>query len=300
MTDPTLANDDQLHRFLLERSGVRGVMLHLRQSWQTIAARESYPQPLLELLGQTTAAAALLTGHIKVDGRLAIQLRGSGNLRTLFADCDSTGRLRGIALWQDPLPDTFGLRDLGRSAVLAITIENRAPGRQEPTRYQGLVGMDADTLGQAFEHYFDASEQLPTRLLLAADGRRAAGLMLQQLPGEERDPDGWTRAQALFDTLGPGELLATDSGTLLRRLFHEEGVRLLQSRSLEFGCSCSRQRVGDVLLTLGRDEAEAALDSGGGVAQVTCEFCNERYRFDRVDIEQLFSGGGSEVPTQLQ
>jgi molecular chaperone Hsp33 len=291
---------DLLHRFLLQRSGVRGVLLQLNETWQAVIARGDYPPALQRLLGEATAAAALLTGHVKVDGRLAIQLRGEHNLKTLFADCDSQGRVRAIALWNPPLPDPLGPRDLGDSAVLAITIENRPPGRIEPTRYQGLVSLQAETLAQALEHYFDNSEQLPTRLLLAADGARAGGLMLQQLPGNTAGSDDWPRAQALFDTLGGAELLATDAPTLLYRLFHEEEVRLLSTQPLRFGCSCSRKRVGEVLLALGRDEAWAALDSGGGAARITCEFCNEQYRFDQVDLEQLFAGGGSEPPTQLQ
>jgi molecular chaperone Hsp33 len=291
---------DLLHRFLLQRSGVRGVLLQLHDAWQAVIARGDYPPALQRLLGEATAAAALLTGHVKVDGRLAIQLRGDGNLKTLFADCDSQGRVRAIALWNPPLPDPLGPRDLGPSAVLAITIENRPPGRIEPTRYQGLVSLRAGTLAEALEHYFDNSEQLPTRLLLAADGRRAGGLMLQQLPGNAADGDDWPRAQALFDTLGGEELLATDAATLLHRLFHEEDVRLLSTQVLSFGCSCSRKRAGEVLLALGRDEAYAALDSGEGAAWITCEFCNEHYAFDQVDLEQLFAGGGSDEPTRLQ
>lgn len=299
MSEPNDSPDDHLHRFLLERSGVRGVLVQLGPSWQEMQRRGDYPPALRRLLGETAAAAALFTGHVKVDGRLAIQLRGSGNLRTLFADCDSNGRLRSIALWQDPLPDPLGPRELGADALLAITIETRQPGHRDPTRYQGLVGLDSDTLAHAFEQYFDRSEQLPTRLLLAAGAQRAAGLMLQQLPGQAQDPDGWPRAQALFETLGADELLATDPATLLRRLFHEEDVRLLSTRRLAFGCSCSRERVGGMLLGLGRDEALATLDAADPI-EVTCEFCNQQYRFDRVDVEQLFAGGGSSEPTQVQ
>jgi molecular chaperone Hsp33 len=287
---------DTLHRFLLERTGVRGVLVQLADSWQTIAARDDYPPALLELLGQTTVAAALLAGHVKVDGRLGIQLRGSGALRTLCADCDSSGRLRGLALWQPPLPEPLQPRELGRDALMAITIERAGLSAGEPTRYQGLVALDADSLAEAFEHYFDRSEQLPTRLLLAATGSHAAGLLLQQLPGQVGDDDAWPRVQALFDTLGARELLATEPDVLLRRLFHEEDVRLLSSRPLQFGCHCSRERVGQVLLTLGREEADAAVAAGEGAALVTCEFCNQRYRFDPVDVEQLFAGGGSGQP----
>jgi molecular chaperone Hsp33 len=289
---------DQLHRFLLQRTGIRGVLVQLSDSWDAIASRNAYPSPLLSLLGQTTAAAALMAGHVKVNGRLGIQMRGSGKLRTLFADCDSSGQLRGIALWQEPLPDPLGPRQLGASAVLAITIEQQAAAERDATRYQGLVALDADTLAQAFEHYFDRSEQLPTRLLLAADRHRAAGIMLQQLPGQATDEDGWPRANALFETLGAEELMDTEPLTLLHRLFHEEEVALLSSRPLRFGCSCSRQRVGEVLLALGQAEAMAALESGGGAVEVTCEFCNQHYSFDPVDLEQLFAGGGSSEPIE--
>lgn len=293
MQDPD-SPDDRLIRFLLARSGVRGVLVRLQATWQHIRAREAYPDSLAQLLGQTTVAAALFTGHIKVDGRLAIQLKGSGALRTLFADCHSDGALRGIALWQPPLPEPLALAELGRHAIMAITIE-RAPGRSgETQRYQGLVPLSGATLSQAFESYFDRSEQLPTRVLLAADSHQACGLLLQQLPGESLDIDGWPRAQALFDTLHGDELLRTDPELLLHRLFHEDAPELLSQKPLRFACSCSRQRVGDMLLSLGRDEAEAALAGNAGTLEVSCEFCAQKYRFDAVDLSLLFAGGGSE------
>jgi molecular chaperone Hsp33 len=290
MTD--VPDEDVLHRFLLERSGVRGVLVQLDETWQAVRSRAAYPPTVLRLLGETLASAALFTGHAKVEGRLSIQMRGHGALRTLFAECTRAGTLRGLARWSGALPPELSPRQLGEDAVLAITIETGAPAGREPTRYQGLVGLDADSLGDAFESYFERSEQLPTRLLLSADDQRAVGIMLQQLPGSEGDADAWPRAQALFDTLGPDELRRTPAAELLYRLFHEEGVRLLASQPLEFGCSCSRERVGNMLLSLGREEAFAALRDD--VAEVICEFCNQHYHFDRVDMEQLFAGGGSE------
>jgi molecular chaperone Hsp33 len=286
-----VADDDVLHRFLLERSGVRGVLVRLDETWRTVRARAPYPAQLAGLLGETLAAAALFTGHAKIDGRLSVQLKGDGALRTLFAECTREGTLRGLAHWHDPLPAELGPRQFSAGSMLAITIETRPQGARDITRYQGLVGLDSDTLAGAFERYFVQSEQLPTRLLLAADGDRASGLMLQQLPGAAGDADAWPRANALFDTLGAAEMMSTSSEALLYRLFHEEDVRLLASQPLAFGCSCSRERVGAMLLGLGHEEAEAALQ--GDVAEVICEFCNQKYHFDRIDIEQLFAGGGS-------
>jgi molecular chaperone Hsp33 len=291
----TLTDRDVLHRFLLERSGVRGVLVRLDETWQTIRARAAYPEAVAALLGESLAAAALFTGHAKIEGRLAIQLKGDAPLRTVFAECTQAGTLRGLAHWREPLPATLTPRDFGAGSMLAMTIETRGQSAREPTRYQGLVGLDADSLDAAFEDYFARSEQLPSRILLRADADRATGLMLQQLPGSEADPDAWPRSQALFDTLGAEELLNTPCDELLYRLFHEEEVRLLASQPLRFGCSCSRERVAAMWLGLGRDEAEAALQDD--VAEVICEFCNERYLFDRIDLQQVFSGGGSDAPS---
>ena len=185
-------------------------------------------------------------------------------------------------------------------ALLAITIENPAFGNREPIRYQGLVALDADSLAGAFEGYFRQSEQLPTRILLAVDDQRAAGLMLQKLPGDSGDAEGWNHAGALFDTLGPAELLACDTPTLLTRLFHEGGVRLLGSRPLRFACSCSRERVESMLVSLGAEEARAAV--ADDEAKVRCEFCGEEYRFSSEQIEQLLEAAKAslEAPERAQ
>ena len=285
----TAADRDALARFLLPGAGVRGVRVHLDDAWAQIRARAAgVPAVAVEMLGEAAAAAALFTGHAKVDGRLSVQLRGTGALRTLFAECTAAGTLRGIAQLGEGEPPR-DLRALGDGAVLAITIENPAGPGREPVRYQGLVPLDADSLAGAFEDYFRQSEQLPTRILLAADDRRAAGLMLQKLPGDAGDDDGWARAGALFDTLSPAELLDWPTATLLHRLFHEEAPQAMGERPLRFACSCSRDRVGAMLRSLGRDEAEAAAAANGGEVQVRCEFCGQSYEFDPDEIASLFA-----------
>jgi len=292
---------DSLTRFLLPGAGVRGVRVHLDATWEQIRARAEYPAAVAELLGEAAAAAALFTGHAKVDGRLSVQLRGDGPLRTLFAECTASGTLRGIAQVEEDIAPARDLRSLGESALLAITIENPGLAGRDPVRYQGMVALDEDSLTAAFEGYFRQSEQLPTRLLLAADGDRAAGLMLQKLPGDEGDADGWNRACALFDTLTPRELLELPAETLLVRLFHEDDVKLLGSRPLAFACSCSRERVEAMLVSLGEEEAEAAVADGH--AQVRCEFCGQTYLFSSEQIGDLFTPAGLELqpaPDRLQ
>lgn len=278
---------DTLTRFLLPSAGVRGVAVRLDETWQTVAGRTHYPAAARELLGEAVAAAALFTGHTKVDGRLSIQLRSQGALRTLFAECTAAGTVRGIVQVQDGQDAPRDLQDLGEDALLAITIENPGLDPREPQRYQSLVGLQASRLAEAFEDYFRQSEQLPTRLLLAVDQGRASGLMLQKLPGDEGDADGWTRAGALFETLGEPELLAVPTRELLHRLFHEEAPQILTERPIRFGCSCSRERVASMLQSLGEDEAMAAL--ADGVAEVRCEFCGQEYRFTPSQIAELFS-----------
>ncbi|MGO1003016.1 Hsp33 family molecular chaperone HslO [Lysobacter sp. CA196] len=300
---PAAQTDDRdcLTRFLIEAAGVRGVRVHLHDTWQQIRERSDYPAAAAELLGEAAAAAALFTGHAKVDGRLSVQLRGNGALRTLFAECTAAGTLRGIVqLDEDAGPASRDLRAMGPDAMLAITIENPGLHGREPVRYQGLVGLESDSLAGAFEGYFRQSEQLPTRLLLAADERQAAGLMLQKLPGDEGDDDGWVRVGALFDTLSAGELLDLPTDTLLTRLFHEDGIQLLGGKPLGFACSCSRERVEAMLVSLGQEEAEAA--AADGEAEIRCEFCGQRYGFDRNQIAGLFAAAAHEIeaPDRLQ
>ena len=306
IASPAIADRDRLTRFLIAGAGVRGVHVHLDDTWQHIRARaagsgdDAPPAAAVELLGEAAAAAALFTGHAKIDGRLSIQLRGHGALRTLFAECTAAGTLRGIVQLAGDGEISRDLRALGPDAVLAITIENPGMGGREPMRYQGMVALASDALAGAFEDYFRQSEQLPTRLLLAADNRRAAGLMLQKLPGDEGDADGWARAGALFDTLRPRELLDGSGDTALSRLFHEDGVQVIGSKPLRFACSCSRERVQAMLVALGHEEARAAV--ADGEASVRCEFCGQCYRFSADEIETMLAMAAMEMaaPERLQ
>jgi molecular chaperone Hsp33 len=299
---------DALQSFSLPAANARGAVVRLEDAWDEVAGRSEHPAAVTELLGEALAAAALLTAHAKIDGRLSLQLRGPGPVRMLFAECTAEGTVRGIAQVDEETTGaglTRDVRELGEGAVLAITIENHAGPGREPRRYQGLVPLESESLQGALEDYFRQSEQLPTRILLAADGHRVAGLLLQRVPGEGGhgatgdDADGWLRATALMDTLGQRELLDVPSLELLHRLFHEEEVRVPPARPLRFACSCSRARVADVLSSLGEEEALAAAVEG--VAEIRCEFCGERYHFDADAIAGLFRNDPSApAPDRLQ
>jgi len=296
----TVLVEDVLHRFLLERAGVRGVLVRLGAAWREVAGRADYSPALRALLGESLAASALLTGNIKLEGSLSIELKSSGPLRLLFTECSDQGHLRGLARAEGVLPAPLQLEALP-DAVMAITIGHAERGQ----RYQGLVDLRHAELAGALEGYFTQSEQLPARILLAADGEHAVGLMLQRLPGEGgrdgvHDEDAWPRIGHLIDTLGKQEMLATAPEDLLYRLFHEESVRLFDPRPLAFGCSCTRERVESMLRSLGRAEVEAALEAREGEIEVTCEFCAQRYTFDRIDAEHLLSHSSLSAPGTAQ
>ena len=283
-----MAHTDALHRFQLDRAGVRGALVRLDAAWQALRTQGDYAGALGVLLGETLAASALFTSTIKFDGRLSVQLQDSGALKLLFAECTHEGHVRGIARWQGTPPAT-PIR-LEPNARLAITIENQVT----QTRYQGIVPVESGDLAQAFEQYFARSEQLPTRIVLAQAGDRCAGLLLQQIAssgghGVDHDEDGWNRVGHLLATLSQQELLALSAQDLLLRLFHDENVRLQPPQPLAFHCRCSRDRVADMLRSLGQAECAATLAEQGSV-QVDCEFCNRRYVFDEADIDALFSG----------
>ena len=162
--------------------------------------------------------------------------------------------------------------------------------QQDGQRYQGVTSIDGQGLAAALENYFRQSEQLRTRFWLAADGERAVGMLIQELPGGVADDDARTRIEMLADTLTDKELLSLPAETLLRRLFHEEPLRLFEPEPVAFRCSCSREKIGETLRALGRKDIEALLAEQGSV-QVDCDFCNRHYTFDRVDIVRLFVEG---------
>ncbi|RYD14338.1 MAG: Hsp33 family molecular chaperone HslO [Lysobacteraceae bacterium] len=282
----TPVSNDFLHRFHLERAGVRGALVRLEHGWRRILENGAYAAPLASLLGETVAASALFTSTIKFEGRLSIHLRDSGALRLLFADCTHDGHVRGIVRW-DGMPPQAAVQ-LDPAARLAITIENTTTD----SRYQGLVPVQGTTLAQAFEGYFERSEQLPTRIMLASHANRCGGILLQQIAGAggtaSGDADGWNRVGHLLATLDDAELLGLPPEQVLLRLFHEEGVRLQPAQPLAFGCTCSRARVADMLRSLGRAESDSVLAEQGSV-DVTCEFCNRRYVFDEADIAEVFA-----------
>ena len=274
---------ESLQRFLIEHTNVRGEWVHLDATWQAVLERADYPPAVREPLGEAMAAVALLAATNKFNGSLTLQVSGDGPISLLVVQATAAKTLRGLAHWRSDVPEGSLAARFGHARIV-ITID---PG-QGKERYQGVVGLVGDHLGDALKEYFERSEQLPTQLWLAANEQVAAGLLLQKLPGETEDADAWNRTVTLAETVTRDELLALGADEVLRRLYHEEQVRLCERDPVSFRCTCSRERVADMILGLGPDEARSILDEQGEIS-VNCDFCNAHYLFDAVDVEQIFA-----------
>lgn len=300
--------------FQLESSGLRGRLVELGGVVDDIVSRHDYPHPVASLLAECLALTAALSAVLKYEGIFSLQTKGDGPISLLVADATSDGDIRGYAEVaegrESEIPDTAVDRPvealLGKGR-LAFTVDQGS----HTNRYQGIVEMTGATLAECAQHYFRQSEQLPTRLSLAAgrddDGTwRAAALMLQQIPRDDTDYDTrwdvsgiededaaeeWRRAGLLMDTLQPDEFLDRDLGgeAILYRLFNEDGVRVFQDRPLQAGCRCTAERVENVLRGMPPDELEPLKVDGNIV--VTCQFCKQDYVYDAVDLAALSSPG---------
>lgn len=279
-----MTTGDSLQRFIFEHAPIRGEIVHLDATWQAVLERRDYPPRVRDVLGEMMAAAALLTATLKFEGRLIMQVQGRGPVNLLMVECTSNRTMRAIAQWNGDVPEA-PLSDLVGDGRLAVTIDP-SNGKE---RYQAVVELEGLSVAEAFENYFARSEQLDTRLWLAADPNQAAGMLLQKLPESPMaDDDTWNRAVHLSSTITRQELLALPVRDIIHRLYHEEDIRLFSRVPVSFRCSCSRERVESVLRMLGRDEIHSILAEQGTV-RVDCEFCGNRYEFDRIDAEQLFA-----------
>ena len=324
----------ELHKFLFDGMPVRGMIVRLTDGWQEILARRAsntatgaYARPVAELLGEMTAAATLMQANIKFNGSLILQVFGDGPVKVMVAEVKHDLALRATATVVGQLPEEARLPDMvnvNNKGRCAITLEpkGRLPGQQP---YQGIVplfgdeGEKLDKLSDVLQHYMLQSEQLDTTLVLAADDKVAAGLLIQRLPvkGEgnlegtsDRDVnvenedeigrnEDYNRISILASSLTRDELLTLDVDTILRRLFWEEKLLRFEPQSgLEgprFACNCSRERVAGMIRGLGIEEAEEILAERGDI-EVGCDFCGRQYRFDAVDAAQIFKPAGDQMP----
>ncbi|MEP5230558.1 MAG: Hsp33 family molecular chaperone HslO [Alloalcanivorax sp.] len=277
---------DHKQRFLFPDSDIRGELVQVESSVSRILEGHSYPLPVQGLIGEAVAAVALLASTLKFKGRLALQAQGKGPVSLLLAECSHDGDLRALARHSDGQDWSHGdIQTLIGEGTMVITI-TPDQGRQ----YQGIVPLSGDTLAECLQGYFQQSEQLPTSLWLASGNNRAAGLLLQRLPNQLATTDGnnqmWEHLDALASTLQMEELLNLDDQTILHRLFHDTPPQLPDAQPLQFGCTCSRDRNRNALISLGNQELQQLLDEDGEVT-LTCDFCRHQEHFDAVDLAAM-------------
>jgi molecular chaperone Hsp33 len=302
MSITPITGQDTLQKFIFDNAAVRGELIDVSGTWREVLSRHNYPAPVKKLLGEMVAAAALLSANLKFNGSIIMQIHGDGPVRLLVVECDADLHLRATAkLAPDAviaddakLPSLLNENGKGRFIITLDPLE-KMPGQQP---YQGVVPLDGDSVATVIENYMLRSEQLDTKLWLAADDNVSRGLLLQKLPDHggttgatpltsEDALETWNRAVILGSTLKEKELLETTIDVLMQRLFWEETIRVFEPLHPAFHCTCTREKVGNMLKMLGREEVDSVLDEHGLVG-VNCDFCGQHYEYDKVDCAQLF------------
>jgi molecular chaperone Hsp33 len=287
MSDTSLP-DDLVGAFQIEGEPVRGRVARLGPAIDQILRSHDYPEPVANLLGEACALAALVGSNLKFDGRLIVEARGSGPVRYVVADYDTSGGLRGYCRFEpDEVAEASkgfvrpGAKSLLGEGVFLMTVDQGA----DMDRYQGLTTIEGETLALCAEQYFAQSEQTPTRVRLAVGqteaGARAGGVLIQYIAEDDARGstlEAWERSQALFETLGEDELIDPELSTdqLLFRLYHEDGVRVFEAKPLRPFCRCNRERIETVLKSFDAEERAEMVEPDGRI-HVTCEFCSKVY-----------------------
>jgi molecular chaperone Hsp33 len=313
----------ELHKFLFDGLPVRGSLVRLTGAWQEVLVRRAantatgaYPPRVSEMLGEMLAAGALMQSNIKFNGALVLQIMGDGPVKVAVAEIQSdlslraTATVQGTVAMDSKLSDMVNVLNKGRCAI-TLDPKDKFPGQQP---YQGVVPLHGDhnekleSLAHVLEHYMLQSEQLDTKLVLAANDTVAAGLLIQRLPvqgdknlGEKSREDeigiseAFNRIALFADSLKREELLGLDVDTILHHLFWEEKVLRFEPSYPRFACTCSRERVSSMLHSLGSVEVESILAEQDKV-EVGCDFCGVQYRFDAVDAAALFTQSAVQPP----
>lgn len=276
---------DVRQNFIFKNYAVRGTLVRLKESYQTIIHQHHYPEVLGNLLGEGLLGVALMSSFLKHRGKLTLQFQGEGNLRLLSARCTEENHIRGLVRATPELISEKNLLQALHNGLLNLTYEPEHLGQP----YQSIIEVKHSSIAKNLEEYFVRSEQLPTKFMLMSDHEIAAGLMLQVLPAQnEGDREAFSTFTMLAETLSTDELKNCDFATLLKRLFHEYDLEVYPAKPIQFGCNCSLERMERTILGLGEEEAYAILDTEPCI-EITCEFCGRSHLFDEEDVERIFA-----------
>ncbi|AOW81381.1 Hsp33 family molecular chaperone HslO [Vibrio mimicus] len=279
--------NNMLHRYLFEDLSVRGELVQLDETYQHMISSQEYPAAVQHLIGELLVATSLLTATLKFEGSITLQLQGNGPVSLVVINGDNNQQVRGVARWQGDIADDAGLHDMLGKGHLVITIEPK-----QGERYQGVVGLEGDTLADVLEGYFLRSEQLKTRLWIRAGEHAgkacAAGMLLQIVPDGKGSADDFEHLEQLTDTIKNEELFALPAEELLYRLYNQEKVQLFAPQPVSFRCGCSRERSAAAIVTVAREEINDILAQDGVVA-LHCDYCGTTYSFDAAQVAELYA-----------
>lgn len=290
--------NDSLYRYLFDGVSVRGELVQLNETYQQIISSKEYPAPVQQLLGELLVATSLLTATLKFEGSITVQLQGDGPVKLAVINGDHDQKMRGVARWEGDVPAAGSIHDLIGKGHMVITI---TPNKGE--RYQGVVGLEGDSLAACLEGYFESSEQLKTRIWLRTgeiDGQaKAAGMLLQVLPDDKSSDDGdFAHLEQLTNTVKDEELFTLGAQDVLYRLYHQENVQLFEPQNVTFHCGCSRERSASAICSIERTEVERIVAEEGKVS-LHCDYCGTSYDFDSIDVAALFENAADSNSNQV-
>lgn len=291
-----------IQRFLFKEHDIRGQAIQLNESWQEMVKDRHYPDSIITLLGELTAVSILMANGMKHEGRVTIQVQGGGPIQMLVVDVTHDLKIRGVAKTNNEtaghLSDKTTIDELLGDGQILMTLENT----QTQHHFQSYVPREGNSIAEAFESFLSQSEQLPSKLWLAATEKALGGVMIQKMPdsgshfdndfnpdGEmTSDKDAWNRITHLTSTVTAKELTELPTETIIHRLFHEELVELFAERDVTYECPKDEEKVKNMLISLGEAEVRNILEEQGEIV-IHNEMCNFHLRFDENDVNDIFS-----------
>ena len=277
--------NNSIQRFLFKELNIRGQVIQLNDAWQLMLKDRHYPDAIRQLLGKLTAFSVIMANGMKHTGKITLQVQGSGPITLLVVEVTHDLKIRGVAKTNETIQEQASLDELLGDGQILVTLENT----QTNHHFQSYVDRSGDTIEAAFENFLSQSEQLPSKIWLAATNEALGGVLIQKMPeSDELDADGWDRIHSLTTTVTDNELTQLDAETLLHRLFHEETVELFEPQTIHYECPEDKERVTDMLKSLGEEEVRRILEEQGEIV-IHNEMCNFHMRFNQEDVDALFA-----------
>ncbi len=275
---------DFVQAFVFDNLPVRGAYVELTDVWQTIFSQKAYPKGLAQVLGELLAANILITANLKFDGKIIAQIQDNPKLDIIVSECGNDLNVRATSKFNEDILNSEYL-ELIKMGNLIISIDSNSDGKI----YQSVIALSGSSIAELLDKYMLQSEQLRSVFIIAYSDNKVVGFMLQQLPDHtDSFNDDLQRVFLLAKTLTNIELLSNDLPKILKNLFQEDDIAVINAKDVKFSCTCSRNKVTNMLRGLGKDEAQSIIEEMGEV-KVTCEFCNMAYKYNLQDIEDIFS-----------